>query len=365
MLDEKKITFITCVNDEEEYAECRYYLNRLSVPEGYMMDLISIREAPSMAAGYNAGMKSSDARYKIYLHQDVFIRNPAFITDLLAVFACDEQIGIIGVIGKRNQGFYPIEKVMMWDTGKVVDNERIWHFDYPWKKMTFAEALAADGLMLATRYDIPWREDLFTGWDFYDISQCMEFRKAGFKVAIPWQETEWCYHNTSYVKLTQYYAYYKRFLQEYAGILGDDIPAKTDRYTYEKEENYAQAIEELRQGVAGLFGMGDRKNLRSLLLDSDLKKSIYLREYASIVQIDWQEEQTHSKKCFWEQGMSADQLVEKLRKLKYMLKRIEYTDDHSQKEQLKQEYSRYAVADVCSRYVLDKDRVLREITDIL
>lgn len=39
MLDEKKITFITCVNDEEEYAECRYYLNRLSVPEGYMMIL--------------------------------------------------------------------------------------------------------------------------------------------------------------------------------------------------------------------------------------------------------------------------------------------------------------------------------------
>ena len=34
---------------------------------------------------------------------------------------------------------------------------------------------AADGLLLATQYDIDWREDLFENWHFYDISQCMEF----------------------------------------------------------------------------------------------------------------------------------------------------------------------------------------------
>ena len=54
-IDNKRIAFIICVNDEEEYAECQYYLNRLHIPEGYEMDIISIREAPSMAAGYNAG----------------------------------------------------------------------------------------------------------------------------------------------------------------------------------------------------------------------------------------------------------------------------------------------------------------------
>ena len=39
---------------------------------------------------------------------------------------------------------------------------------------------ALDGILLATAYDIPWREDLFDGWHFYDISQCYEFRKAGY-----------------------------------------------------------------------------------------------------------------------------------------------------------------------------------------
>ena len=46
-----QIAFITCVSDEEEYAECRYYLNRLRIPDGYETDIISVREAPSMAAG--------------------------------------------------------------------------------------------------------------------------------------------------------------------------------------------------------------------------------------------------------------------------------------------------------------------------
>lgn len=67
-LNDKQIVFITCVNDDEEYAECRYYLDRLYVPDGYSTDVISIKEAPSMTAGYNAGMKSSDAKYKVYLH---------------------------------------------------------------------------------------------------------------------------------------------------------------------------------------------------------------------------------------------------------------------------------------------------------
>lgn len=34
-MDVKKIAFIICVNDEEEFEECRYYLEQLFVPDGY------------------------------------------------------------------------------------------------------------------------------------------------------------------------------------------------------------------------------------------------------------------------------------------------------------------------------------------
>ena len=101
MLDDHKVAFITCVNDEAEYAECRYYLDRLQIPAGYTVEIMSIREATSMTAGYQAAMKDSDAKYKIYLHQDVFIINRRFIEEMLAVFIRDEKIGMLGVIGKK------------------------------------------------------------------------------------------------------------------------------------------------------------------------------------------------------------------------------------------------------------------------
>lgn len=41
----------------------------------------------------------------------------------------------------------------------------------------FQEVEALDGLLIATQYDLPWREGLFQGWDIYDISQCTEFRR--------------------------------------------------------------------------------------------------------------------------------------------------------------------------------------------
>ncbi len=101
-MNNQKIAFITCVNDEAEYTECRYYIEKLHIPEGYCTDIIGIREAISMAQGYNVGMGSTDARYKVYLHQDTFIKNVDFIKELLRIFTYDVKIGLLGVIGNTN-----------------------------------------------------------------------------------------------------------------------------------------------------------------------------------------------------------------------------------------------------------------------
>lgn len=65
------IAFIICVNNELYFEECKYYIERLKVPAGYDIDVIGIWEADSMCAAYNLGMRSSDAKYKVYMHQDV------------------------------------------------------------------------------------------------------------------------------------------------------------------------------------------------------------------------------------------------------------------------------------------------------
>ena len=72
----------------------------------------------------------------------------------------------------------------------------------------YQQVEAVDGLLMATQYDIPWREDLFQKWDFYDISQAFEFRRNGYQVVVPAMEKPWCIQlilfrhlETTYIKL--------------------------------------------------------------------------------------------------------------------------------------------------------------------
>ena len=98
-MNKQKIAFIICTNNALYYEECVRYINELEVPVGYCTDIICIQEANSMAEGYNAGMQASDAKYKVYLHQDTLILNRNFISDLLQVFNSDKAIGMLGVLG--------------------------------------------------------------------------------------------------------------------------------------------------------------------------------------------------------------------------------------------------------------------------
>ncbi len=217
-VDEKKICFIMCVNNEQYETESLDYISRLYVPEGYKIDVLSVKEAESMTAGYNAAMETSDAKYKVYLHQDVFLINRNLISELIEIFSCKE-IGMIGVVGVKNLPshgimWYGLRVGALWDSSmnrmKLVEGRKI--------QNTWEEVEAIDGLLMITQYDIPWREDLFDGWDFYDISQSMEIRKHGYKIAVPKQKEIWCIHDGESMDLRNYYKYQKIFQKEYFDI---------------------------------------------------------------------------------------------------------------------------------------------------
>ena len=323
-MDEKQIVFITCVNDEEEYGECCYYLDRLNVPEGYRMDRICVKEAPSMAEGYNAAMNSSDAKYKVYLHQDVMIRNRNFIPDLLAAFARDRKIGILGVVGSQTQ-WEDMTQLMSWDAGKVEtdDSDMAFNFEFPKKEDGLTEVWMADGLLLATQYDLTWREDLFDNWHFYDLSQCMEFKKAGYKVAVPWQESAWCYHEASISDVSSYFDYYERFAREYGQRA--DFPVEKKEvilWAYKEVREGMNVFNDFKKDVENHFATEDRIWLRKFFEEN--ADIAYLQEYRCIVSIDRQEEENRSPLRLWSQGLSLQRLLSRFRALKHTLKRIQY-----------------------------------------
>ena len=348
-MNEKKIAFIICVNDEQEYFESRYYLDRLIIPDEYEKDVLVIQDAPSMTAGYNAGMQSSDAKYKVYMHQDVFIKNPHFIEEMLEVFHSDNNIGMMGMVGCSTLGKDAVA-VTAWDKGKIEDNCVQSKLTNSKEDGICSQVQAVDGLLLATQYDIPWREDLFDGWDFYDISQCMEFRKWGYKVVVPYQTEAWCYHDNAYSKMQKYEYYRELFINEYADIGGFFFRKRRPELLA-----YEWAKELARKEVAELFEMGRKTQLRELFEKPENQGFLYLREYEAIVWIDRMEELHQSQIRFWKPEDNLEQLLYKFRLLKFALKRIEYKTGQivEEKNFLEENYSSYAVIGVSKWYIKD------------
>ncbi len=222
-----KFAFITCVNDDAWYAECRLYLQHLDVPAGCAVELIPVRDAPSMTAGYQSAMLQSDAKYKIYLHQDTLVVNKNLLADLKNIFA-DPTIGAVGVIGCRN-----LPKSGVWWDG-LRTYGRVLHACEPESVVdshcsepdgAFIDVESVDGLFIATQYDLPWRADLFDGWHLYDTSLCMEMHRAGYRVVVPNQSDDfWCIHCPKEKPLAPAYKRYQKiFLREYGHELNPEV----------------------------------------------------------------------------------------------------------------------------------------------
>jgi hypothetical protein len=214
-------------------------------------------------------MNESDAKYKVYMHQDVLILNNRFLFDILDIFL-DDEVGMIGVIGsKKLPG-----SCKWWDSdeklGGIIDvvfgNER--SYGYGNIKGQCEEAAAVDGLLLVTQYDLKWRDDLFTGWHCYDSSQCFEFRRNNYKVVVPKQRgaseeiLPWCLHHSAAPSLEIYDLYCPVFRKEYWDMIDCDI------------------LLELgcgNQKTEGYLGI-DRFDLPGVDIVSDLNQGIPLRD---------------------------------------------------------------------------------------
>lgn len=247
---ENKIAFIICVNNMQYYEECLRYIQELTVPEGYSTDVLCIQEADSMTEGYNGGMQASDAKYKVYLHQDTFILNRNFICDIVRIFTKDENIGMIGVLGAEK---LPPDAncYLSWNVGDIVgyDGRATMDTDFLMQssEQEWMDTEAIDGLIMVTQYDIPWREDILDGWDFYDISQSLEMRRRGYKVVVPYQETPWCYHDCGCPKLKNYDFYRKKMLQEYPEIFSGSVDEQKAKEQSDRQKKMEAVSKELLQ----------------------------------------------------------------------------------------------------------------------
>ncbi|MDQ0417074.1 2-polyprenyl-3-methyl-5-hydroxy-6-metoxy-1,4-benzoquinol methylase [Croceifilum oryzae] len=196
-VDENSFLFVTCVDDEEAYQKCQHHIQQLMLPEGYRFDYFQIRKATNMAQAYNVAI-NHPAKYKIYIKQNTFILNKNFLHDLLDLFHTHPKLGLVGMIGSET---IPSSGVW-WESpdliGKLIHcPDDLYQVVSHSMKMDapYTPVQAMDGCLMATQYDVPWKEDLFDGSHFYDSSQTQEFIQSGYEVGIPYQHEPWCLHS--------------------------------------------------------------------------------------------------------------------------------------------------------------------------
>ena len=225
--------------------ECMKYIERLYIPEVHEIETILIDDAASMTEGYNRAMASSDAGYKIYLHQDLFIVNRYFLYNILDIFESDDSISMIGMVGS------PIlpDNAIMWNghrVGKLWNETAPESYDESIDELSFTEVAAVDGAI--TSKDIRWRDDIFDGFDFYDVSQSLEHRRKGYKVVVPKQSSAWCIHDDGVImNLMGYDPYRQKLLKEYLKeefVVADNLSKYGDNYiNREAASDYAIKLE--------------------------------------------------------------------------------------------------------------------------
>lgn len=217
MTDPHKICFIYCVNNDHFLFESLRSLKQLNIPDGFTVENRIIKNASGLTKAYNDAMKSSSAKYKIYLHQDMVVINPNFLNELIMMFLKYPQLGLIGVAGPKHlppDAYWPHASLsyggfMLGDIPMV------------WNEATgdYEPVQAVDGIAMMTQYDLPWREDIFKGWHFYDISQSLEFIKAGYEVGIPRQTSPWFSHRPHDSSMIGYEEDRQLFLAHYGNYI--------------------------------------------------------------------------------------------------------------------------------------------------
>lgn len=329
MLDENKAAFILCANDEEKLAEADFYISTLKIPDNMTVEKCYVWDAPSMAAGYNAGMKGSDAKYKFYLHQDVFLLNTAILEDVTALFQKNPSLGMLGMVGVRSD-VPDAHYVNAWDIGAMLPPVASVKAR---KGSSFQAAAAVDGLLMITQYDIPWREDLFSGWDFYDISQCMEFRRVGCRIGVPDQDPDfpWVFHDFEASRLSSYSGYRKTFIEEYQ----DQAEFSKDRQEADDDRKNREAV------LADFYDMLEKllyeeqgREKAAELLDQYSRTIWGHRELSMIkkARMIYREEKrflVEESRMFWKEASVLKDLLDNVQRLKFAVKRAEFGRDET------------------------------------
>lgn len=195
-MNTRKFEIIIHATDAAACQRLIQSLQAVNVPEDFDAAIQPVTGDEKYFA-YDTAMRSSDAKYKIYIDEHAIINDENFLHELLEIFR-DESIGAVGTSGAVELSTHGVS---LTSAKRADENFR-------------GEVEIVDGFFFATQYDLPWRVDLFTDNFFGGQAQCVEFKRAGYKI---FSGGDWIYYNGENFALDE--TSRNKFLDEYSADL--------------------------------------------------------------------------------------------------------------------------------------------------
>lgn len=175
------VDFIIFYKEEQCLNRCISCINDFEIPQGVSLDVLGVSEGESVSEAYDFAMNESEADYKVYVRENVYIVNRHFLSDMIAYMEANPDVAMAGPVGGEKQG-----RFIEWTKGKIniVNSVRADSFA---KGEGTADYLL--GELLVTRTDISWKTDRE---QWFDIRHCERLREEGFRLGVFPQSEPWC-----------------------------------------------------------------------------------------------------------------------------------------------------------------------------
>ena len=184
--DPRAVSIIVCSVDDAKAAQVASLYARLLA--GVRHEIISIRDAASLAEAYNRGLDRAIGDVIVLSHDDIEILATDFATRLLTHLRSYDVVGVVGSV--RMTGPTPLwadhPYLRGWITHHAPDTAE-WHVDLLDPRPVAGEVTVLDGVFLAARREVfasvRFDAETFDGFHGYDIDWTYRVALAGFRLA--------------------------------------------------------------------------------------------------------------------------------------------------------------------------------------
>jgi hypothetical protein len=199
-MKKNKICFIIYGDNDFLCQEALHYVLNLHMPENMELDYMIIGRPDSISEAFNAGMAESDAAYKVYVNENVFITASDFIVSLMNAFENNPDVGMIGAlgyhedtsgdnVGKRRIGCVTAEEKGLGTQLRFFDCER---------EYGLREASELDYNIVATALDVQWKDDTNASKVMADKTSVLNSR--GYKSVVMLTGGSWCLYDNNIIQ---------------------------------------------------------------------------------------------------------------------------------------------------------------------